>query len=114
MARGDLDLGTARRSALALNPAWFSWHALLVCVFLHWLTGGIGICMTYHRLLTHRSFATRPKWLEYVLTAIGAAASEGGAVGGWPTTGVTTPTPTKKMTRTARTGASAGRTCSGG
>ena len=37
--------------------------------------------MTYHRLLTHRSFATRPRWLEYVLTAIGCCASEGGAVG---------------------------------
>ncbi len=66
---------------MALNPAWFSWSALGVCVFLHWLTGGIGICMTYHRLLTHRSFATRPRWLEYVLTAIGCCASEGGAVG---------------------------------
>ena len=55
--------------------------ALLVCLVLHWLTGGIGICMTYHRLLTHRSFATRPRWLEYVLTAIGCCASEGGPIG---------------------------------
>ena len=37
--------------------------------------------MTYHRLLTHRSFATRPRWLEYVLTAIGCCASEGGPIG---------------------------------
>ena len=37
--------------------------------------------MTYHRLLTHRSFVTRPRWLEYVLTAIGCCASEGGAIG---------------------------------
>jgi len=66
---------------LALVPAYFSWPALAVCVFLHWLTGGIGICMTYHRLLTHRSFVTRPKWLEYLLTAIGCCASEGGAIG---------------------------------
>jgi stearoyl-CoA desaturase (delta-9 desaturase) len=66
---------------LAFVPAYFSWSGLLVCLFLHWLTGGIGICMTYHRLLTHRSFVTRPKWLEYVLTAIGCCASEGGAIG---------------------------------
>jgi sn-1 stearoyl-lipid 9-desaturase len=66
---------------LAFVPAYFSWSALAVCLFLHWLTGGIGICMTYHRLLTHRSFATRPRWLEYVLTAIGCAASEGGPIG---------------------------------
>jgi len=66
---------------LAFVPAYFTWQAVGLCIVLHWLTGGIGICMTYHRLLTHRSFATRPKWLEYVLTAIGACASEGGAIG---------------------------------
>ena len=66
---------------LAFVPAYFTWQALAVCVFLHWLTGGIGICMTYHRLLTHRSFATRPKALEYVLTALGCCASEGGPIG---------------------------------
>ncbi|CAN5875507.1 fatty acid desaturase [soil metagenome] len=66
---------------LAFVPAYFSWSGLAVAVVLHWLTGGIGICMTYHRLLTHRSFAVRPRWLEYVLTAIGSCASEGGAIG---------------------------------
>jgi fatty-acid desaturase len=66
---------------LAFVPAYFTWQALGVCLILHWLTGGIGICMTYHRLLTHRSFATRPKALEYVLTAIGCCASEGGPIG---------------------------------
>lgn len=65
----------------ALNPAFFSWDALVICLVLHWLTGGIGICLTYHRLLTHRSFAVRPHWLEYVLTMIGCMASEGGAIG---------------------------------
>ncbi len=66
---------------LAFVPAYFTWQAVAVCVFLHWLTGGIGICMTYHRLLVHRSFAVRFKWMEYVLTAIGCSASEGGAIG---------------------------------
>lgn len=66
---------------LALWPGFFSWSGLALCVFLHWLTGGIGICMTYHRLLTHRSFALRPRWLEYVLTIIGTCASEGGPIG---------------------------------
>jgi stearoyl-CoA desaturase (delta-9 desaturase) len=74
---GALHLG----ALLALVPGYFSWSGLVVCLLLHWLTGGIGICMTYHRLLTHRSFATRPKALEYLLTAIGCCASEGGAVG---------------------------------
>lgn len=66
---------------LALNPAYFSWSGVVLCFLLHWLTGGIGICMTYHRLLTHRSFVTRPKALEYLLTIIGCCASEGGAIG---------------------------------
>jgi len=73
---GGLHLG----ALLAFVPAFFSWSGLAVCLFLHWLTGGIGICMVYHRLLTHRSFAVRPKWLEYILTAIGCCASEGGAI----------------------------------
>jgi fatty-acid desaturase len=66
---------------LAFFPGFFSWPAVAICSFLMWLTGGIGICMTYHRLLTHRSFAVRPRWLEYLLTMIGCCASEGGAIG---------------------------------
>lgn len=74
-------LGLHAAALLAFVPSYFSWDALLVCVVLHWLTGGIGITMTYHRLLTHRSFALRPRWLEYFFTMIGNLASEGGAVG---------------------------------
>jgi fatty-acid desaturase len=66
---------------LAFVPAYFTWQALLLCFVLHWVTGGLGITLTYHRLLTHRSFEVRPKWLEYVMTAIGCSASEGGAIG---------------------------------
>jgi fatty-acid desaturase len=66
---------------LAFVPAYFTWQALLLCLVLHWVTGGLGITLTYHRLLTHRSFEVRPKWLEYVMTAIGCSASEGGAIG---------------------------------
>jgi len=66
---------------LAFLPAYFSWQAVLLCLVLHWVTGGLGITLTYHRLLTHRSFEVRPKWLEYVMTAIGCSASEGGPIG---------------------------------
>src|ERR1700751_2980582 len=66
---------------LAFVPGYFSRPPLPVCLILHWLTGTIGICLTYHRLLTHRSFALRPGWLEYPLTALGGCASEGGAIG---------------------------------
>ncbi len=74
---GGLHLG----ALLALVPAYFTWGALAVCLVLYWLTAGLGICLTYHRLLTHRSFATRPRWLEYILSAVGCCASEGGPVG---------------------------------
>ncbi|MDR3633135.1 MAG: fatty acid desaturase, partial [Isosphaeraceae bacterium] len=64
----------------AFVPAFFSWPAVAVCLVLYALTACCGICMTYHRLLTHRSFSIRPRWLEYVLTALGCCASEGGAI----------------------------------
>jgi fatty-acid desaturase len=74
---GFLHLG----ALLMFVPAFFTWQALLLCLVLHWVTGGLGITLTYHRLLTHRSFEVRPKWFEYVMTAIGCSASEGGAIG---------------------------------
>ena len=43
-------------------PFFFTWGALAVAVFLWWVAGGLGICLCYHRLLTHRSFKT-PKFL---------------------------------------------------
>lgn len=64
--------------ALALLAPWFfSWSALGVAIFLHWLFGSIGICLGYHRMLTHRSFYA-PKWLERTITLIGALALQGG------------------------------------
>lgn len=62
-----------------LAPWFFSWSALGVTLFLHWLTGSIGICLAYHRLLTHRSFQV-PRWLEYILATIGSLALEGGPI----------------------------------
>jgi sn-2 palmitoyl-lipid 9-desaturase len=65
---------------LALWAPWFfSWSALGVAIFLHWLLGSIGICLGYHRLLTHRSFQV-PKPLEYVIATIGALALQGGPI----------------------------------
>lgn len=60
-----------------LAPWCFSWSALGVTLFLHWLLGSIGICLGYHRLLSHRSFQV-PQWLEYTIALIGAAALQGG------------------------------------
>jgi sn-2 palmitoyl-lipid 9-desaturase len=60
-----------------LAPWFFSWSALGVAIFLHWVSGSIGICMGYHRMLTHRSFQV-PKWLEYIIATCGALALQGG------------------------------------
>ena len=66
--------------ALALlAPFCFSWSALLVAVGLHWLCGSIGICLGYHRLLSHRSLQV-PKWLERAIATIGALALQGGPI----------------------------------
>ena len=62
-----------------LAPWTFTWTGLGVALGLWWFVGSIGICMTYHRLLTHRGF-TLWKPLEYVGTVAGMLASEGGAI----------------------------------
>jgi fatty-acid desaturase len=60
-----------------LAPWFFSWKALGVAIFLHWLCGSVGICLGYHRVLTHRSLQL-PQWLEYTVATIGALAFQGG------------------------------------
>lgn len=63
----------------AFLPQYFSWSGLALCALFCWLTGGVGITLCYHRLLTHRSFTT-PKWFEYFLTILGVLAWQGGPV----------------------------------
>jgi fatty-acid desaturase len=66
--------------ALAISAPWyFSWQGLGLLAFFTWLTCSIGICLTYHRLLTHRGLRV-PKPLEYLFTVVGMLASEGGAI----------------------------------
>jgi len=61
----------------ALPALWsFSWGHLGLTVFMYFITGCLGITMTYHRLLTHRAFKV-PKWLEYILATCGALALQG-------------------------------------
>jgi sn-2 palmitoyl-lipid 9-desaturase len=62
-----------------LAPWFFSWSAVGVAVFLNWLIGSIGICLGYHRLLTHRSFQV-PKPLERLIVLIAAFALQGGPI----------------------------------
>ena len=58
---------------------FFSWKNLLAGVIMYSLAINVGIGMTYHRLLTHRGYRV-PRWLEYILTACGTMALEGGPI----------------------------------
>jgi sn-2 palmitoyl-lipid 9-desaturase len=40
-------------------PFFFSWSALGITALLHWFTCSIGICLCYHRCLSHRSLKLR-------------------------------------------------------
>jgi stearoyl-CoA desaturase (delta-9 desaturase) len=56
---------------------FFSWQGLGLALLLLWVCGGLGIGLSYHRLLTHRSFKA-PKWIEYLFTIFATMALEGG------------------------------------
>ncbi|MGL5059141.1 MAG: acyl-CoA desaturase [Microcoleus sp.] len=63
----------------ALIPSNFNWTAIGIAALFHWITGGLGITLGWHRLLTHRSFQA-PKLLEYFLAFCGALACQGGVI----------------------------------
>ena len=56
---------------------FFTWPAVWVAVALWVVTAGLGVCVGYHRLLTHRSFETHA-WMKRLLTLIGTLAVQGG------------------------------------
>lgn len=60
-------------------PWFFTWQGLASIFLLHWMTGGIGICLGYHRYFTHRSFATRAP-VRWFLAAMGSLAGEGSVI----------------------------------
>jgi len=64
----------------AVAALWYTtWPAVAVCFLLHAVIGGMGMCVGFHRLLTHRSFkCSRP--LEYLLTLLGTLCLQGGPV----------------------------------
>ena len=57
-------------------PFFFSWSALGVTAVLHWLTCSIGICLCYHRCLSHRSLKLRNPSRFFCLLA-GVISGEG-------------------------------------
>lgn len=69
---GLLHLG----ALLAFFPQFFSWWSVGLMFVLHWLTGGVGVCLGYHRYFTHRGFQTIAP-VRYFLATVGALSGEG-------------------------------------
>ena len=63
----------------AVLPYFFSWSALAVALVAYNVTGGIGITLSYHRILTHRALRLR-RPLEYLAAVCGALALQGGPI----------------------------------
>eukprot|EP00850_Spirogloea_muscicola_P007277 SM000036S13321 [mRNA] locus=s36:595281:597438:+ [translate_table: standard] len=63
----------AMHGAALAAPATFSWPAAASFAVLYVITGMLGITLSFHRNLSHRSFQV-PKWLEYALAYCGVLA----------------------------------------
>ncbi|HEY0798435.1 MAG TPA: fatty acid desaturase [Candidatus Baltobacteraceae bacterium] len=73
-------LGVIHIGALgALIPALFSWRSVGAAVALWYITGGLGITLSFHRMLTHRSLRM-PRLLEYFFALLGTLALQGGPI----------------------------------
>lgn len=59
-----------------IAPFFFNWTAFAGFLVMYFITGCLGITLSYHRQLSHRSFKT-PKWLEYTLAYCGVLAAQG-------------------------------------
>jgi len=60
----------------AFVPAFFSWQGLAICLVLHWFTCSVGICLGYHRYLSHKSMKLRAP-AEFVVLLAGSLSGEG-------------------------------------
>ena len=71
-------IGLVHMIALAA-PFFMHWQSMVVCLVLILATGSLGVCMGYHRLLTHGSFKTyRP--IRWMLAFLGGLSGEGSAL----------------------------------
>lgn len=57
-------------------PFFFDWTAVGIAVALHWLTCSIGICLGYHRCLSHGSLRLVAP-VRFLVTLIGVLAGQG-------------------------------------
>ena len=66
-------------AAALVAPFFFSWSGLAICVVLSWATGSLGVCLGYHRLLTHGSFSTT-RAVKMFYAWMGGVSGEGSAL----------------------------------
>jgi stearoyl-CoA desaturase (delta-9 desaturase) len=71
-------IGGLHAAAIAA-PFFATWSGIAICLILYYITGSLGVCLGYHRLLTHRSFAT-PRFIRLALAFLGAVSGEGSAL----------------------------------
>jgi stearoyl-CoA desaturase (delta-9 desaturase) len=50
-----------------------------LALLFHWVTGGLGVTLGWHRLVSHRSFQV-PMWLEYFLVLCGTLSCQAGPI----------------------------------
>jgi len=75
----DITIGlylAAMHGLCLFAPFTFSWDAFACFGTLYIITGMLGITLSYHRNLSHKSFKL-PKWLEYTFAYCGVQAAQG-------------------------------------
>uniref|UniRef100_A0A5B7BV30 Fatty acid desaturase domain-containing protein n=1 Tax=Davidia involucrata TaxID=16924 RepID=A0A5B7BV30_DAVIN len=80
----SMDVGTASVVVVMhllclFAPFVFNWGAFCVALGLYAVTGLLGITLSFHRNLSHRSFKL-PKWLEYLFAYCGVQALQGSPI----------------------------------
>ncbi|XP_059291228.1 palmitoyl-monogalactosyldiacylglycerol delta-7 desaturase, chloroplastic [Lycium ferocissimum] len=80
----SLDMGSAAvvvsmHLLCLFAPFSFNWAALGIAFWLYVMTGLLGITLSFHRNLSHRSFKL-PKWLEYFCAYCGVQALQGNPI----------------------------------
>ncbi|MCD7464131.1 Palmitoyl-monogalactosyldiacylglycerol delta-7 desaturase, chloroplastic [Datura stramonium] len=80
----SLDMGSAAvvvsmHLLCLFAPFTFNWAALGIAFGLYVITGLLGITLSFHRNLSHRSFKL-PKWLEYFCAYCGVQALQGNPI----------------------------------
>ncbi len=61
---------------MILYATWWQWA---IALFVYFLNGCLGMTMTYHRLLSHKSWSS-PKWIEYLFALFATIGLTGSAI----------------------------------